>query len=166
MEKSFIKFSEDGTSFVINLAKGSETMDIESKEEGFKAITKLANEKKITPGEFTEMRDQLLEAKNLPWSESKSLSISIDLIGGGIGLGSIADILEFSNKPVESAQFKVCPNCGKHGRIYTKDWYTSSLNSKKSALSVLEELKKDEDLTQEEFEKIKTEIETSEIPEE
>lgn len=120
MERSFIKFSDNGTSFVINLANGSETMDINSKEEGFSAITKFANEKKITPEEFAEMRDQILNAEKLPWNESKGVSISIGIMGGGNFLGEILtlaamrsmdDIMASPDKPVESAYFEVCESC-------------------------------------------------------
>lgn len=175
MERSFIKFSDNGTSFVINLANGSETMDINSKEEGFSAITKFANEKKITPEEFAEMRDQILNAEKLPWNESKGVSISIGIMGGGNFLGEILtlaamrsmdDIMASPDKPVESAYFEVCESCKKHGRIYTKKCYTGRLDSKKEAIFYLEELKKRKDITEEEFQKVKTEIETSPIPEE
>lgn len=170
MEKSVLKFSEDRTSFVISLASGSETMDITSKEEGFKAITKLANDKKITPEEFSEMRDQIFNTEELPWSESKKILIGV--VGGdflksfltGTGALYVSDIMARPEKPVEVAYFDICESCGKHGRIYAKKYYSFTLRSKRDAISCLKELKKCEVVTEEEFQKVKTEIEASTLP--
>jgi len=168
MEKSFLKFSENGTSFVINLANGSETMEITSKEEGFKAIVTLIGDKKITPKEFSEMRGQILGAEKLPLGGPKNVSISIAIVGDdfltGKGPLTIGDIMARPEKPVKVAYFKVCESCGKHGRIYTKTSFTSEITSQKEAIFYIEVLKKRKNVTDEEFQKVKTEIEASTLP--
>lgn len=174
MEKKFIKFSENGTSMVINLAGGSETMDINSKEEGLKAIKKLLTDKKITTEEFSEMTAQILGAEKLPWSENKEISSFIDLLSTGGLLGKIItlaamralnDVMNVPSKQVEEACLEVCEVCGNHGIIYIKGGRTVNLNSKEEALYYLDEMKKRGDISEEEFQKVKTEVETSTLPE-
>lgn len=154
--KNFIEFSEDGTSFVIKFANGFKTLEIGYKEEGIEAIIQFASNKKITPEEFAEMRDQVLNAEKLPWNEFMGEPLTLAAIN------SIANIMAYP-KPVELAYFEVCPFCKKHGRIYTKTCYTGDLYSKRKAILYLNAL--GESLTKEEFQKVKTEIETSPIEE-
>ena len=168
-KKSVIKFAKNGLSFVIETTNGGETTEINSKEEGFKAITKLTADKKITPEDFSEMRDQILNAEKLPWSESREISVSIGILDGNplpeILTGSImsfmSDITDHPDEPVEIAFLKMCNSCHKHGRIYTKTYYTGRLDSKKEAIDSLEEFKKRGYVSEEEFIKVKSEIEAS-----
>lgn len=171
MKKNFIKFSEVGTNFMIYFVNGKESIEIDSKEEGFEAIVKLAKEKKITPEEFSEMSDQILSAEKLQWSESSGLPISFggEILGRIltlIAMHSLDDIIANPENPIKIAYFDVCKSCKKHGRIYAKKCYTGRLDSKKEAHFYLLELKKKEDITEEEFLKVKAEIDASPIPEE
>lgn len=180
MKKNLIKFSEDGTEFVIQFKNGKESDSFDSKKEGFKAITELAQEKKITPAEFTEMRDQILEAEKLEWSTDHTISIEIPVMGhplaglsGMLGfmkfmdsMSGLTDILMSPDKPVEVAYFEPCKNCKKHGRIYTKKYFTGDLRSKKQAFDHLTEMKEKNYLSDDEYTKVKAEIEASELSEE
>ncbi len=172
--KNSLTFSEDGTSFIINFASGSESLDIYSKEEGIKAISILAKDSKITDEDHIAMRDQILEAENLPWSADKktgrlfsdfafsSIIFEIALLGSLISLG---DRHAAPDKPVKEAYLRVCPSCENHGRIYTKKGYTNDLESKTYAIAVLNKLKESNEVSEEEFEKVKKQIEESSLPE-
>jgi hypothetical protein len=173
--KNSLTFSEDGTSFIINFASGSESFDIYSKEEGIKAISILAKDSKITDEDRTAMRDQILEAKNLPWwstdkktgrlfsdSAFSKIFLEVALLSSFLSLG---DTYAAPDEPVEEAYLKVCSNCKKHGRIYTKKCYTNDLDSKANAMEVLNKLKELDEVSSEEYEKVKKQIEESALSE-
>lgn len=172
--KNSLTFSEDGTSFIINFASGSESFDIYSKEEGINAIDKLVNEAKITIEDYADMRDKILEAKNLPWwsDERKSRRSFSDFMGNNLffeiallsSLLSLGDRYAEPDEPVKEAYLKVCPSCENHGRIYTKKGYTNDLESKTYAIEVLNKLKETNKVSEEEFEKVKKQIEESSLP--
>lgn len=168
MGKNVLQFSEDGTEFHFIFANGSESLSYGSKEEGYKAIADLANSKKITVKEFREMRDQILSSEKLPWTEPSKRSFP-GALGLLLALASIPFIEEISESfqtlgddPVEIATFKLC-GCGKiHGRIFLKNGGGSSLlESKQFAFFMLDSMKKANHVTDEEFEKVKLEIENS-----
>ena len=176
-KKNSIKFSEDGTEFKFIFADGTESIEFQSKEAGFKAVADLANKKKITVGEFGEIRDQIFQADNLPWSEKKKVSISVGILGdfgilGGLlakmaeveTLSSLLDLAHAPEEPVETAYFKMCDCGGDHGRIYCKECYTGMINSKKQAMNYLNELQGKEFITVEEIVKVREEVEGSKLP--
>jgi len=167
--KNKIEFSKDGTSFSFIFANGSESLEINSKEAGFRAITDLAKKDKITVEEFGEFRDQILQAENLPWNESQKINVNIGFIRG-LGslaelvlLTSLSDLLDEPDEPVEIAYLKIC-DCGHHGRIYCKDLYTGQFSSKEHGMHYLANLKEEGEINSEEFDKVKTEIESSSLP--
>lgn len=163
MKKNCIEFTDGGKEFIIKFANGAESLAIESKKEGFEAITKLAQEKKITVDEFSEMRDQILHAENLPWDE-KEISIGIIVDSSLLEfllLSSFLESLDSQEEPPEIAYLKLCEDCGDHGKICARTCYTPDFRSKKVALSILNGLKDDGDVNDEEFEKVKLEIEQS-----
>ena len=171
MKKNEIKFSESGTSFTFIFASGSESLEISSKEEGFKAITNLASEKKITPEEFTAFRDQILGAEKLPWSENRKTKrrIPFPVIPALLGLAILSAVIddedESHDEEVKKACFRVCPNCGKHGKlILREEWSSSNLSTKAMAFCALEEARKRDLVTDEEFEEVKSQIEKSSLP--
>jgi hypothetical protein len=172
--KNSITFSEDGTSFVINFASGSESLDICSKEEGIKAIDQLVKEEKLTSEDRVDMRNQILEAENLPWSaDRKSRRSFSDFMGNNLffeiallgSLLSLGDRYAEPDEPVEEAYLKICPKCNNHGRIYVKNGFTSDLGSKAHAMEALNKLKDINEVSAEEFEKVKKQIEESSLPE-
>lgn len=166
--KNVLQFSENGTEFHFIFANGGESVSYESKEAGYKAIADLANNKKITLKEFGEMRNQILLAENLPWGEpvKRPFSGTIGLLLGLSAMSIISEISEsmqaLEEDPVEVATFRLC-DCGKlHGRIFLKDGGgTSLLENKQQAFSALDAIKKAGHMTDEEFEKVKLEIENS-----
>ncbi len=172
--KNSLTFSEDGTSFIINFASGSESLDIYSKEEGIKAISILAKDSKITDEDRDAMRDQILEAENLPWVADKKtgrlfsdsafskIFLEVALLSSFLSLG---DMYAAPDEPVEEAYLKVCSNCKKHGRIYAKKCYTNDLDSKANAMEVLNKLKELDEVSSEEYEKVKKQIEESALSE-
>jgi hypothetical protein len=164
MKKNCIEFMNGGKEFIIKFADGAESLAIESKKEGFEAITKLAQEKKITVDEFSVMRDQILHADNLPW-DKKSISIGIVVDSLSLEfllLSSFIDFLESQTEPPEIAYLKMCDRCDEnHGRIYTKTCYSSDFETKEIALIYLDKLKKEGYVDDSEFAKVKSEIEKS-----
>ncbi len=162
MNKNIIEFSADGTKFAIKFANGSDTMNLSSKEEGFEAIVKLEDAKKITKKEFVEMGAQILKAENLPTSESGVTVVSIGIIGNSLMRDILfsslmMDILNQPDEPVEIACLKIC-NCKKHAKILTKECYTIDSHSKKHLMLCLEKLKEDGHVDEKEFSKVKEEI--------
>jgi hypothetical protein len=163
MEKNCIEFTNGGKEFIIKFADGAESLAIESKIEGFEAITKLAQKKKITVDEFSEMRDQILKSENLPWDKK---SISIGIVIDSLSLefllvSSFLDFLESQTEPPEIAYLKLCEKCGNHGKIVAREGYTGDFNTKKIALIYLDKLKKEGYVNDDEFTKVKSEIEES-----
>ncbi len=184
MAKNRLQFSEDGTEFKIIFKSEGESITFTSKETGFKAITDMAEKKKITVGEFSEMRNQILAEERLPWAEDRNSeeygfnffgSSLLDMLFGRGGLGGFGfgasisfDNLEqlfFAPKePVEIAYFKMCDCGGNHGRIYTKGWFTRALRNRSEAEAALEELKGVKAINEAELEKVKAEIAQSPLP--
>lgn len=168
--KNLIEFSENGKSFVIKFANGKESMDIESKREGFKAIAKLAQNQKISIDEFNEMRKQITEAENLPVEVKTEEDDFLDDLNDIVSLLAIMEMLhEFSprpKEPVEEAYFHICEECKKHGVIYGRDFRTGQITSKKEAFIYLDALKKRENITEAEYLKVKAEVEASSLSEE
>lgn len=171
MNKNVIKFSEDGSEFQFLFIGGGESDFYSSKKEGFKALTDLSQKGKITVEEFSEIRNQILDSENLPWDEGREITVAV--IGGGIGLlgemllgsslSSLADVLAQPDEPVEVAYFKPC-DCGKHGRIYCKTGHSKNQTSKKYALGCLDHFKEEGHITEDEYSKVKAEIEASSLP--
>ncbi|MFZ2205565.1 MAG: hypothetical protein WAV23_03160 [Minisyncoccia bacterium] len=172
MNKNIIEFSADGTEFAIKFANGSETMNLSSKEEGFEAIVKLEDAKKITKEEFVEMGEQILKAENLPDGDDSDTEIKLISVGimGNSFMREIIfsllmrDILNQSDEPVEIACLKIC-NCKKHAKILTKECYTIDSHSKKHLMLCLEKLKEDGHVDEKEFYKVKEEIEVCSLEE-
>ena len=150
MKTNQVKFSADGTQFQIIFKTGAESDYFTSKEAGFKAITDLAGKNKIDIADFNTMRDQILEAKKLPWSKAgKQSRRRSPFHGMGFlmamllmdSIKEIDDSLFAPDEPVKVAYFKMCQCGGLHGRIYCKEGFTSRLVSQKDANEVLEKLK-------------------------
>lgn len=168
--KNKIEFSEDGKSFSFIFADGSESLEINSKQAGFEAVTDLVSKLKITVEEYGEFQKQILQAENLPWNEREKTNVTVAL-SGGLGLleelvllSALADLLSEPDEPVEMAYFKMC-DCGQnHGRIYFKTGYTGGIRSKKHAMYYLANLKEEEEIDFAEFDKVSAEIESSLLP--
>jgi len=167
--KNKIEFSKDGKSFSLLFSNGLEILEFNSKQAGFKAITDLAQKSKITVEEFGKFRDQILQAEHLPWDETKKTNVEIGL-PGGLGLlaglillSGMSDLSNEPDEPVETAYFKMCDCGGNHGRVYCKDCYTGQFSSKTHGIHYLADLKKEEEITSEEFDKVKAEIESSSL---
>lgn len=155
--KNKIEFSKDGTSFSFIFSDNSEVIEINSKEAGFKAILDLASKLKITTEEYGEFQKQILQAENLPWGEPiRNITIVIGVISDSV---LPKDTIPKNYKPVEIACFKKCKCGGNHGRIYCKKVFTDLLHGKEEALLSLDKLKKGDYLDDNEFIKVKTEIE-------
>lgn len=157
MEKNSIKFSDNGSEFNFIFVDGAKSISYKSKSAGFEAVTNFVMERKITVEEYREFQKQILQAKDLPWAyPTRKVVISVFR-------GDIFDFLESliaSDEPVEIATFTKCP-CGEnHGRIYCKGGHTVVVPSKNEAFSALDVLRKENHISDEEFEKVKNEIET------
>jgi len=164
-----LKFSEDGSSFVFVFANGSESMEINSKKEGFAALASLLEKGRISKEELNKFKDEIVEAENLDWDDIIHIGIGISMIPSASPLDFLKLILSKikneDKKPVEIACFEVCENCGKHGVIFTKKCFSSDLTSKKEALEVLDNMKNKNFLSSAEFEKVHAEILASSLPE-
>jgi hypothetical protein len=187
MENS-LKFSEDKKTFTLVLAmnEGTETPVYRSKEKGFRVITALANNGNISPTDFRKFRDQILKTDELPWGEPKPSNLPSSILAGllissssGFGLSgfdfggpsrnfselmSILDFFAVPDKPVDIAYLKMCDCGSNHGRIYCKKCYTTLLDSKEQATMGLNLLKERNEISDDEFKKIKAEIEASRLP--
>ena len=181
MTKNYLEFSPSGTEFKIFIDGEKGSKSYASKEAGFKALTELIkNTGKITPDEFNQMRDQILVAEKLPWSEKVTVQVSImgspfgispfgGFFGGPAGLFEAISILDqiedldSSEVFSEVAQFVMCPCGGNHGFINGKVFCSDALESKEDALSFLENLKKDSKVSDEDYLRVKSEIETSKL---
>ena len=165
MKKNSITFSEDGSSFSFNFADGSEKLEIASKEAGIKAIIDLVKNAKISPREYEEFCEQILQAEELPWGETKKIQIVV----GGFGLSLLNLLSQLSSdvpdQPVKTAYFKVC-ECGNHGKILCKKCMSGDIFCKEHGRFNLQRLKDENEISQEEFDKVKAEIENSSLPEE
>lgn len=149
MNKAKLNFSFDGKkSVTIVFADGTESEVYFSKGQAFEAIVKFTNEKKISPSEFKQMRDQILETpveklpseikdevketnstgRNSKSSDEPFTSIFYEMILAEI-IGDAVFGREDQIPEVEKPTFIPC-RCGeKHGNIVTKTHYTPPFNS-------------------------------------
>lgn len=168
--KNVIEFSKDGKSFAIKFANGKESLDIESKKEGLEVINKLVRNKKISLEEFKEMAQQIIEAKELPDKAKEEKDDFLEGIMGFISLMAIAETLKeifpFPDEPVKEAYLYICKKCQKHGAIYGRNFQIGPFYSKKQANICLEQIKKEESITEAEYAKLEAEIEASPLKEE
>lgn len=176
MKQSVLKFSEDGTEFHIIFKNDAESIVFGSKEAGIDAVFDLVKKEKISVGEFTSMRDEILQGKNLPWSEVEKKKRRGSPFGGLTSslltmlavVASLEHIVDVPgpSAPVEEAYLKVLDADGPkpYGVIYTKTSWTSKIPDQKFAIAALEKLKERGDVTEEEVIKVKLEIEKSALP--
>ena len=162
---NYLEFSTDKTEFIVMFSDGKESIAFTSKKSGFDAILDLAKESKISIGELSKMQDEILNAKNLSWEDSEPEGIIfINLLfrmAMASSISSVLDRMHAPEEPVTVAYLKMC-DCGRsHGRIYCKAAYTGRLDSKEEAMVYLNDLKEKGLVDEEEFAKVKSEIESS-----
>ena len=160
-----LQFSADGTEFIFKFADGSESAAILTKSAGFEAITDLIRREKISVSEFSKFREEILDAENLPYSEEdlETIPSFIGLDGFLMSLMSLMEMRHAPDEPVTVAYYAMCDCGGNHGRIYSKTAFTIRLDSKEEALFYLDHMKKEEIVNEEEYLKVKSEIEASKL---
>jgi len=164
-----LQFSADGSEFVFLFSTGTESTAFTSKKSGFEALVDLTKNGKIEAEEFDAMRDQIAYAENLPWEKSdpERMGFADFLIGMMMSrsisssISSILDRMHAPEEPVTVAYLKMCDCGGSHGRIYCKRVYTGRIDSKEEAMVYLNDLKEKGLVDDEEFAKVKSEIESS-----
>jgi len=161
-----LEFSTDGTEFIFRFADGSESPAFKSKDAGFESLSDLVRKHKISDAESSKMRDEILDAENLTWKEKSENPETITIVIGGFDptLSMLMAFLAMAtapDEPVEVACLKMCDCGGSHGRIYCKTAFTCRLDSKEEALFYLDHMKKEEIVNEEEYLKVKSEIEAS-----
>lgn len=169
MKKNVIEFSENGKIFVFKFISGAESAAIESKGEGFEAITKLLIGEKISLEEFKEMGKQIIEAKELP----DRIETEEDFLESLIGVMSLMvmkeilhELCPLPTEPVKEAYLHIYEKCKKYGVIYGRDnLRTGPIISKKHAKIYLKKLKKEGEINEAEYTKLKVEIENSPLKE-
>lgn len=162
MEKNVINFSDNGSEFNFVFAGGGESTSYNSKIAGFEALDDLFKKGKITEDDVKEMRNIILYSPKLPWTNPSKQIIVV--VGGNMidlfkALNRFKNSISTPDEPVEVATFKKCVCGGNHGRIYCKDGHTVVTASKNESLSELDVLRKENHVNDEEFEKVKAEIE-------
>lgn len=175
--KNTLKFSENGKEFTIMFANGGESLEIKSKEEGFNAITSLADERKITVEEFAEMREQILQAQHLAWGKddkNSSHKITVELSNAvfeSLVPSLIEHITDIKNSEhLEGVSTFVVCECGTHGKIYAfldeKSVYVGhDVDTKEKALKSLNSIIEGKNFSNEVIEKLMKEIVESTLPE-
>jgi len=171
---STIKFSEDGRRFSINFEKSPDIVIISSKFEGIKLISNLTEKKELTLKEFTDMFRDILTANNLPITTTGEIIVTVGIIEMNLveiliidAMQRVDDIMAIPVNPVDIAFLKVYElGQKKCCRIYTTKDYSARLYSKNEALTALDKLKEMGDVNDEEFLKVKMEIEESSLPNE
>lgn len=149
MSKNSIKFSENGTEFHFIFSDGDESISYHTKEEGYNVLADLLEKGKITKDEFCEMVLLLTKEKKLPFPKNK---MSVVLLCSNLDFNLV--------KNLETPSFMVC-ECGKHGRIIGKDFFSNHLFSKKVAKTMVDCLLKEGQITFENTVKLNYEIEHS-----
>lgn len=176
MEKTTrLKFSSDGTEVLIIFADDKESIYFTSKEEIGNALKVLVQTERITKDDFVKLSTEIDNATNLPdgATDKKDSTHNFSIDGSSIfgllsllsTLSELGDTLNMPDEEVKEAYFKMC-KCGqKHGRIYVKNGTTSAFSEKIIALKVVEILKKEGYISEQEVEKLNAEIKASELEE-
>ena len=180
MKTNTLRFSADGTSVQIIFTDGDETPYFASKIEIFQAIAEYIRQKKLAEKDFEPMKRELIQRKELVWSNeqdpTKKTLVGVNFKNtDSIPPEMMNHMLEAMANPPnhedwpEKATFKL-DGSGVFGTIYSKrpktDWGpyagTGKAFSKTEAYLMLEHFKVH--LTDEEYATVKKEIGESSIP--
>ncbi|NCU28368.1 MAG: hypothetical protein EOM85_01725 [Candidatus Moranbacteria bacterium] len=166
---NYIEFSEKGDSFSFVFSDNSDSILCCSKERGLKIVLELSDNKRITTSEYTKFRNQIMKAKNLPWCEPEEKAPVFDqgfltqikqLIPDFSYEEESEGFIDFLMNPHRKACLKMSSskNCG---RIFFKSSCTPKFDRKIEAFSCLVVLKKENQISEEDFLSIQKEIDQS-----
>lgn len=178
MKKS-LNFSKGGQAVQILFGNGEESTAFSSKEEVITALTDYKTQGKISKTEFSTMRDEILNAENLPWGkETRRISISFLEIGispfdmimrnffDSRNASTSFNNYSSNDTPAVTPEYRECP-CGsvnEHGRIYTPAGHTDPFFTKETGKKVSAFLVKEGKLTEAEAVIVDAQIEQSTLP--
>lgn len=169
--KNHINFSGKGDTFSFVFSDNSNSIFCCSKEKGLKIVLELSDNKRITTPEFSKMRSQIMNAKNLPWCEPEEkasvfgqdfLAQIKQLIPDFSFEEESEGLIDFLKDPFRKACLRMFSNknCG---RIFFKSSCTEKFDRKIDAFSYLVVLKKENYVNEEEFLSIQKDIAQSSL---
>lgn len=166
-KKISLLFSKDKKAVQIVFEDGNKSDEYRSIEDVIDALDGLVNSNKISGEDATILALELLEGGNIPpIIGNPMIGIEIVLIGdenpfemfGLFGPAMIMGRMRRPEKTTEIAYFEICSNCGKHGTIYGRTGQSGPLRNKKDGFALIELLKTQGEINDNESQKLTREI--------
>ncbi len=138
-----------------------------NKEEGVHILMEYVANQMVSKCKALELIDQITSLTEFPASSKvKSHQLTEDIASLLLILKIKKDLQQFSVTETEKdlPKFKICENCGRHGKIIGEEFLSVELVDKESAEEAVEELFGHGKINKEERKKILIQIEESSLP--
>lgn len=163
----FVLRKKNDKYFFSNPKRDTENELFDCKIDGIEIIVELLADEIISEDEATELLTSVLSIWDIPYGkvtplaqfESDALAIH-KIESFRTKLHFVNELQKIPNLP----KFRVCPGCGKHGKVLGKKFISMDFYSQETAIGSLDELIGNGSINREEEVKLKKEISESSLP--